>query len=88
MFTQEKSTIYTYTTGDGYYFPIKVYDNGLAECFIYHGNVMLPMFMYCYNLSKSRPLNSIIKQVETDSSKYKERYNTFIKISRIHNIKF
>ena len=88
MFTQEKSTIYTYTTGDGYYFLIKVYDNGIVECFIYHGKVLLPLFMYCYKLSKSRSLNSVIKQVENDAGKYKELYKTFIEISRIHNITF
>ena len=88
MFTQEKSTIYTYTTGDGYYFPIKVYDNGIVECFIYHGKVMLLMFMYCYKLTKSRSLNSIIKQVERDAGKYKEQYKTFVEISRLHHIKF
>lgn len=88
MFTQEKSTIYTYTTGDGYYFLIKVHDNGIVECFIYHGNVMLPMFMYCYILSKSRTLNSVIKQVENDSGKYKAEYKTFVEISRINHIKF
>lgn len=88
MFEQEKSTIYTYTTGDGYYFLIKVHDNGIVECFIYHGNIMLPMFMYCYILSKSRSLNSVIKQLENDSGKYKELYKTFIRISRIHTINF
>ena len=88
MFTQEKSTIYTYTTVDGYYYLIKVYDTGIVECFIYHGKVLYPMFMYCYKLSKSRSLNSIIKQVERDAGKYKEQYKTFIGISRIHNIEF
>ena len=74
--------------GEGYYYLIKVYDNGIVECYIYHDKTELPMFMYCYKLSKSRPLSSIIKQVEKDSEKYKEEYKTFIKISRIHNIKF
>lgn len=88
MFNQEKSTIYTYTTGDGYYFLIKVYDIGLVECYIYHGKVELPMFMFCYHLTRHRSLNNIIEQVKRDSNEYKNYYKSYIKNTRLHYIDF
>ena len=88
MLIQEKSTIYTFNCGDGYYIEIKVYDNGLVECYIYHGKVCLPMFMYAYHLSKSRPLTKVIDQVEKDYNNYKEVYQSYIKNSRLNYIHF
>lgn len=88
MLEQEKSVIYTYNCGDGFYHEIKVYDNGLVECYIYHGKICLPMFMFAYHLSRSRPLQKVIGQVEKDSNKYKDFYRSYIKNSRIHYIKF
>lgn len=88
MLKQEKSTIYTFSTNDGFYHQIKVFDNGLVECYIYHDNIYYPFFMYCYHLSKNRTLKTIIKQVEKDSDKYKDIYRTYIKSSKALHLPF
>ena len=88
MFTQEKSTIYTYNGGDGFYYEIKVYDIGLVECYIYHGKICLPMFMYAYHLTRYRSLNKVIEQVQKDAEVYKDHYRYYIKNTRLHYIDF
>ena len=88
MLVQDKSTTYTYTTGDGFYYDIKVYDNGLVECYITHEKIYLLMFMYCYHLKRDRSLNNIIQQVGKDALKYQEYYKSFVKNSRLHYMTF
>lgn len=88
MLEQEKSVIYTYNCGDGYYIGVKVYDIGLVECYIYHGKICLPMFMYAYHLTKNRTLRKVIEQIEKDYNKYKEHYRHYIKNTRLHQIDF
>lgn len=88
MLEQEKSVIYTYNCGDGYYIEVKVFDIGLVECYIYHGKICLPMFMYAYHLTRSRPLIKVMDQIEKDYHKYKEYYKSYIKNTRLHYIDF
>lgn len=88
MLEQEKSVIYTYNCGDGFYIEVKVFDIGLVECYIYHGKICLNMFMYAYHLSKSRPLRKVIEQVEKDCNRYKPLYRSYIKDTRLHYIDF
>lgn len=88
MLELEKSTVYTYNAGDGYYITIKVYDHGLTDVYIYHNKLLLPMYIYSQFLSKRTSINSIVTDIEKRLVKYKSEYHTYIEISRLHHIKF
>ena len=88
MLELEKSTTYTYDAGDGYYIILKIYDTGLTSVYMYHGKVLLPMFIYSQFLTRRTSINSIVADLEKRLVKYKAEYHTYIEISRLHHIKF
>ena len=88
MIIQDKCTIYRYTAGCGYYYLIEVQENGFCEVYIYHGKILLPMFIFGIALSKHTNMNKILEMIEARDKLSKENYPGYIKSTRLHYIDF